>query len=166
MLYLATGCHPANEKSTFINGMYKFDSAVITKLPIYDSLASAILKNLPFFIQHINDSDSYRAYKYMPQSDQQDVHKKLPKEISSRIDHYFSKLDSDFIKGFDVFKDSTIKIYIRNSPTVNDREDVEENLSYYPTGNKIKHRQSPVTDTILTEHWQYWYRFNKRDLFK
>lgn len=163
-LYPATGCHLDSEDVSAVYKSYKFDPKVIEKLPIYDSLASAILEKFPFFQQHINENDSYHAYKYMPLSDQADVFKKLPEEVAPRIDHYFTKLGKDFIYGFDVFKDSTIKIYIRRSPSEKSEVDIEENLSYYPVRSNMRRREFPVKDTILNEHWQYWSRFNKRGL--
>lgn len=138
---------------------------MIQKLPIYDSLASAILEKFPFFKQHINEKDSYRAYKYMPLSDQSDVFRELPVETGPRIDHYFTKLGKDFIYGFDIFKDSTIKIYIRRSSSEKSQVDIEENLSYYPLRSNMRRREYPIKDTILNEHWQYWSRFKKPGLF-
>jgi len=164
-LYLATGCHLDSEKVSADYKSYKFDPKVIERLPLYDSLVSAILEKSLFFQQHINENDSYCAYKYMPLSDQTDVFKKLPQEVAPKIDLYFTKLGKDFIYGFDVFKDSTIKIYIRNSPSEELQVDIEENLSYYPVRSNIRRRELPIKDTILNEHWQYWTRFNKRGLF-
>jgi hypothetical protein len=164
-LSLSTGCHFATEEVPAVYYSYTFEPKVIEKLPIYDSLASAILEKFSFFQQHLNENDSYRAYKYMPGSDQADVFKKLPEEIAPKIDHYFTKLGNNFIYGFDVFKDSTIKIYIRTSPSGEPQVTIEENLSYYPGKTNIRRRELPVKDTLLNEHWQYWIRFNKRRLF-
>ena len=163
-LYIATGCHQNSEEVSDDYKSYMFDPKVIEKLPIYDSLTSAILENFSFFQQHINEDDSYRAYKYMPLSDQADVFKKLPEEVAPKINQYFTKLGKDFIYGFDVFKDSTIKIYIRSSPLEKSQVDIEENLSYYPVRSNIRRREFPIKDTILHKHWQYWSRFNKRGL--
>ena len=164
-LYLTTGCHLDSEKISPDYNNYKFDPLVIEKLPAYDSLVSAILEKFPFFQKHINEKDSYRAYKYMPLSNEDDVFKKLPQGIGTKIDQCFTKLGKDFICGFDVFKDSTIKIYIRNVPSETSQIDIEENLSYYPGGSNIRRREFPIKDTILNKHWQYLIRFNKRGLF-
>jgi len=164
-LYLSTGCHTDSEEVSDDYKSYKFDTKVIEKLPIYDSLVIAILEKYLYFQQHINENDSYRAYKYMPGSDQADVFKELPQEVGAQINNYFIKLGKDFIYGFDVFKDSTIKIYIRNSPSEEWQVDIEENLSYFPLGSKIRRRELPVKDTLLNEHWQYWTRFKNRGLF-
>jgi hypothetical protein len=164
-LYLATGCRSGSEEVSADYKRYKFDEKVIEKLPVYDSLVSAILEKSLFFQQNINENDSYRAYKYMPLSDQAGVFNKLPQEVAPKIDLYFNKLGKDFIYGFDVFKDSTIKIYIRNNPSEELQVDIEENLSYYPAGSNIRRRELPVIDTILNEHWQYWTRFKNRGLF-
>ena len=164
-LYLTTGCHSDSEKISPDYNTYKFDSQVIEKLPIYDSLVSAILENFPLFQKHINENDSYRAYKYMPNSNETDVFTKLPKEAAPGIGEYYTKLGKNFIYGFDVFKDSTIKIYIRSSPSKTSQVDIEENLSYYPAESDIRRRVFPIKDTILNKHWQYWTLFNKQGLF-
>ena len=84
-LYLAIGCHLDSEEVSADYKSYKFDPKVIEKLPIYDSLASAILEKFTFFQQYINENDSYRAYKYMPLSEQTDVFKKLPHEVHNNM---------------------------------------------------------------------------------
>ena len=164
-LYPATGCHSDPGKVSPDYHNYKFDPQVIEKLPVYDSIVSAILEKFPLFQKQINEKDSYRAYKYMPLSNQVDVFTKLPQEAATKIEQYFTKLGKDFIYGFDVFKDSTIKIYIRSSPSETSQVDIEDNLSYYPSGINIRRRDFPDKDTILNKHWQYWIRFNKRGLF-
>lgn len=164
-LYFAAGCHSDHEKKSADYTNYKFDPQVIEKLPAYDSLASAILEKFSLFQKYINEKDSYRAYKYMPQSNEADVFTKLPVEAGIKIDQYFTKLGKDFIYGFDVFKDSTLKIYIRSSSSETTQTDIEENLSYYPAGSNIKPREFPDKDTILKNNWQYWIRFKKRGLF-
>ena len=164
-LYLATGCQLDSEKVSADYMSYKFDPKVIEKLPIYDSLVSAVLEHFLFFQQHFNENESYRAYRYLPLSDRADVFRELLPEVAPRIDQYFTKLGKDFIYGFDVFGDSTIKIYVRSSPSGEAQVDIEENLSYYPVRSHIRQREFPVKDTILNEHWQYWTRFNKQGFF-
>ena len=164
-LYLTTGCHLDSEKISPDYNNYKFDPLVIEKLPAYDSLVSAILEKFPFFQKHINEKDSYRAYKYMPLSNEDDVFKKLPQGIGTKIDPCFTKLGKDFIYGFDVFKDSSIKIYVRKRFSEKSQIDIGENLSYYPAGNNIRRKELPDKDTILNKNWQYWTRFHKRSLF-
>jgi hypothetical protein len=164
-LYLATGCHFESREVSDLYKSYKFDPKVIGKLPVYDSLVSAILENFSFFQQYIDEKDSYRAYRYIPVSDQEDVFRKLPPGIGPGVEHFFTNLGKAFIYGFDIFKDSTIKIYIRRSSSEKPQLDIEENLSYYPVRSNIRNREPPVRDTILNEHWQYWCRFSKPDLF-
>jgi hypothetical protein len=164
-LYLSIGC---NEDSTYVDADYKsyqFDLKVIERLPMYDSVAFAILENIPVFHQYITEDDSYRAYKYMPSSEQPEVFKKLPVEVAPKIDRYLTMLGKDFIYGFDVFKDSTIKIYVRSQTSVETQITIEENLSYFHSTKNIKKREKPIKDTILNEHWQYWTRIQKRSLF-
>lgn len=164
-LHLLTGCHHLDsEEVSADNKSYKFDPKVIEKLPVYDSLAHTILENFSIFHQNINEKDSYRAYRYIPLSDDADVSRKLPEE-AAEIDQFFIELGKDFIYGFDVFKDSTIKIYVRNGLTEKSQVEIEENLSYYPASGNIRRRDFPDKDTILNDHWQYWARFNKRSIF-
>ena len=85
MLYAATGCHSDSSKVSEIYKNYKFDPKVIEKLPVYDSLASAILENLSFFQQHMDLNESYHAYRYLPLSDHNDVFKKLHPEVAPAI---------------------------------------------------------------------------------
>ena len=165
LLFFATSCHTDSREIVPVYETYKFDPKVIEKLPVYDSLVTAILEKSAFFQDYMNENDSYRAYRYMPQSDGDEVFNKLPKEIAPGIDPYFTKLGKDFIYGFDVFKDSSIKIYIRKTSSEKFYVDIEENLSYYPTGKTIRRREFPVKDSLLNEHWLYWSRFNKRGLF-
>ena len=94
-----------------------------------------------------------------------EVFKRLPPKAGVDIDPYFTKPGKNFIYGFDVFKDSTIKIYIRSSTSDTAQLDIEENLSYYPAGSNMRRREFPVKDTILNKHWQYWARFSKQRLF-
>lgn len=164
--FFSISCHIDSHEVSNVSSKYKFDQQVIEKIPLYDSLASAILEKHSFFEQQINQKDSYRAYKYIPSSDEPDVFKKLPPEIAPKIDKFFNRLGRDFIDGFDVFKDSTIKIRIRYRLSENSPVDIEENLSYFPTTIKIQHKEMPVRDTILNTHWQYWVRFNKQGLIR
>ena len=164
-LYSSTACHSNSKDVSSVYKNYKFDPNVIEKLPLYDSLASAILEKLSFFQQHMDLNESYHAYRYLPLSDQADVFKKLHSEVAPEIEPYFTQLEKDFIYGFDVFKDSTIKIYIWRSPSEKSQIDIEENLSWYPAGTNIRRREFPDKDTILNEHWQYWFRINKPGLF-
>lgn len=160
-LYFTAGCHLDSKEISSLYNQYKFDTEIIEKLPIYDSLVSAILEKSSFFQQHIDEEASYRSFKYMPLSDDADVVKKLPQEIAPKINQYYTKLGKDFIYGFDVFKDSTIKIYIRRSQPNTSQVNILENLSYYPSGANIQKREFPVKDTIINKHWQYWVFFDK-----
>ena len=164
VLFLCAGCQSEKEKVSEDYDNYTFDPKVIEKLPVYDSLASVILKNFPLFLKQIKEDDSYRAFRYMPSSDE--VLNSLPTEIAPKIGEYFSLLGKEFIYGFDVFKDSTIKIYIRASYSQKSDVKIWENLSYYPPGTYMRRRELPDKDTILNKNWQYWIRFHKRGLFE
>jgi hypothetical protein len=155
------GCRQDSEEVSSLYNQSRFDPNVIEKLPLYDSLVSAILEKSSFFQQSIDEKSSYRGYKYRPLSDDADVVKKLPQEVAAKINLYYNKLGKDFIYGFDVFKDSTIKICIRRNESNTSGVNIFEYLSYYPPGTNIQKREFPVKDTILNEHWQYWVFFDK-----
>jgi hypothetical protein len=163
-LYFTAGCRLDPKTIAPLYNGYKFDTSVIHKIPIYDSLVAAILEKSSFFQQHINEKDSYRSFRYMPLSHKSDAIKKLPQEVAPKIDQYFARLGKDFIYGFDFFKDSTIKIYVRRSRSDSFQLDILENLSYFPAGKTIHRREFPVKDTMLNNHWQYWIGFYKSRL--
>src|SRR6185503_13261200 len=164
LLYLASGCHDSKDVSAVYKS-YTFDPKVIEKLPEYDSMAAAILEKFSFFQPDMKENESYRAYRYMPLSNQSDIFKTLPPQAAPVINPYFTKLGKDFIYGFDLFKDSTIKIYVRSSRSDKPKVDIEENLSYYPMRSSIRRREFPDKDTILNDHWQYWSRVKEHTVF-
>ena len=165
VLLAATGCNSSKDQVLDTYNTYKFDQKVIDKLPVYDSLAHAILDKIIIFKSNIDGNDAYQAFRYMPASYEPDVFKRLPQEVGTDIDGYFSELGKDCIYGFDVFKDSTIKIYIRSQTITNGSVIVEENLSYYPAGSNQRQREYPVKDTVLSKQWQYWARVSTESLF-
>jgi hypothetical protein len=64
-----------------------------------------------------------------------------------------------------VYKDSTIKIYIRDSSLKDYHLNINERLSFYPAGKTISLREFPAKDTLLYKHWQYWILFNQEEFF-
>jgi len=164
-LCIAVSCHSGADKVPLVYNEYKFDPMVIEKLPLYDSLASAILKSYNVLQNSIDPNAGYQAFRYMPSTNDTEVFKKLPQEAGPDMHNYFNRIGKDFIYGFDLFKDSTIKIYIRNTPSKTAAVDIVENLSYYPAGANIRKREFPVRDSILNKHWQYWTRFDEQSLF-
>ena len=164
-LFLAASCNSDSEKTTTIYNNYQFDKQVIENLPVYDSLVHAILENYPILQLHINEEESYRAYRYMALSDSNNLFKKLPRDGAVKINEYFTQLGKNFIYGFDLFKDSTIKIYIRSSFSEKDQVEIKESLSYYPPGRNIRRREFPVKDTMLNKNFQYWISFDKPSPF-
>jgi hypothetical protein len=135
-------------------------------LPMYDSLVLSIMEKLPVFLQNIDTSDSYQAFRYVPGSGEKGFFYKLPASAGLKIDYYFTKLGKDLIYRFDVFKDSTVKIYIRNTESEKNMVYIVENLSYYPRqGTLMQPRTFPAKDTVLTPHWQYWMRVEEPRLF-
>jgi len=116
-------------------------------------------------LKAIDTNEAYQAFRYMPASFETGVFARLPPEAGTKIGQYYTALGTNFIAGFDLFKDSTIKIYIRRLTADTAMLDIEENLSYYPAGKNIRPREFPVKDTVLNRNWQYWIWFNERGLF-
>lgn len=162
---MAASCNSNHDKVKAEYSNYTFDKQVINKLPVYDSLAGAIIEIFPPFRNLINDKDSYRSYRYIPLSKNADVSKTLPPGASDKINQYFNQLGKDFIYGFEVFKDSTIKILIRSNYSGTLQVNIRENLSYYPPGHTIRRREYPVKDTVLNRSWQYWIAFEEQGIF-
>ncbi len=165
LLCTAAGCHTKSDDIIPAFNNHKFDPKVIEKLPLYDSLASAISGKISLFHKHIDANAAYHAFRYMPSSTEAEVFKTLPPDIGIDMDQYFNKIGKDLIMAFDVFKDSTIKIYIRHYKVEKTGVDITENLAYSPVANKLRHRDYPIKDTILNPHWLYWVRFDKDGLF-
>ncbi len=165
LLCLATACQQNSDQVLPAFNSYKFDARVIEQLPVYDSLVSAITEKLSLFKQNIDKNDAYQVYRYTPESYEPGTFQKILKEPGPKIDYYFAKLGKGFIYRFDVFTDSTVKIYIRNWRDETTGLDMEENLSYYPKAGPMQPRTFPSKDTVLTKHWQYWMRVNQGRLF-
>ncbi len=163
LLLFFVACDPGRKEVEVSYNSYQFDQNVIVKLPVYDSLARLIITNFSLFGQHINKDDSYQAYRYMPGSGDAAV-KEIPAPVKAAIDDVFQTLGKDFIYGFDVFKDSSIKVYIRSTASDKTSVTIDENLSYYPLGKITKRREFPEKDSILNSYWQYWTRFNKQTI--
>lgn len=163
-LFTITGCNTGKKAVEEEYNNYKFDQQVIDKLPLYDSLVFAIKENFSSFEKFIKDGDSYRSFRYIPASQDPDVFIKLPPAAEPKIRPYYNRIGKDFIYGFDVFKDSSIKIHVRARRSPTSEVDIVENLSYYSKGN-IRNREFPEKDTALNKNWQYWAWFGKEGLF-
>lgn len=165
VLLYSTGCKTKSDNIIPAFNNYRFDTAVINRLPLYDSLALAISAKIDLFHKNIDNDAAYHAFRYMPSSTEKEVFKTLPAEIGIDMNRYFATIGKDNIYAFDVFKDSTIKIYIRNRRIGKTEVDIAENLSYYPKETNIGRRDYPDKDTVLNKHWQYWTRFTTESLF-
>ena len=163
LLFTFASCDPGRKEVEVTYNSYQFDQNVIVKLPVYDSLARLITANFASFGRHINKDDGYQSYRYMPGAGEA-AGTEMPAPVKAAIDDVFKTLGKDFIYGFDVFKDSSIKIYIRSTPSDKTSVTIDENLSYYPLGKITKRREFPEKDSILNPYWQYWTRFNKQTI--
>jgi len=157
-LCLAAGCRPKDFTSIFQN--QKFDQQVIEKLPLYDSLSKVLLHYYPSIQERVRKNNSYKYIIYFDSTYQE-----FPKEESAKIKELVTQLGKKFIYGFEVFKDTTIKVYIRDSYLKPYHLRVMERLSYYPAGGHIMRREFPAKDTILNKNWQYWILFDQEGIF-
>jgi hypothetical protein len=121
-----------------------------------------LLEYYPSIQQHTQNAASYQ---FIPSAFSFDLYEKLPKEGAKKVERYFFQLGQHFIYGFEIYKDSTIKIYIRDSSIKSYHLNIMERLSFYPAGKGIKPRQFPVKDTILNRNWQYWILFDQQEFF-
>jgi hypothetical protein len=156
LLILTSACRH-KDLATTVN-QYPFDKQVIDKLPLYDSLVNAILPFYPSPPQHNNNNLSYR---YIPSSDGNDLYKVFPGQKGDRVKQFLGQLGSEFIYGFECYKDSTIKIMIRDIYIQKDHVNIMERISYYPSGKNIPKRAFPIKDTVLDSRWQYWIAFDE-----
>ena len=163
-MFLLPGCDTGTKAVKAEYDNYRFDQQVIDKLPLYDSLVMAIKANFPAFNRFIKDDDSYRAFRYRPASDDPEVFIKLPPAAVPGVTPCYNRLGKDFIFGFDVFKDSSVKILVRKKRSPGTEVDITEYLSYYNRGN-IRDRVFPEKDSTLNKNWQYWAWFGKQFLF-
>ncbi|MBK6381400.1 MAG: hypothetical protein IPF72_17690 [Chitinophagaceae bacterium] len=77
-LSAAAGCKTENQALTAYKS-FTFDTTVMNRLPLYDSLAFAILRKIQLISLHIDDENAYHAFRYMPASAEAEVFKKLPR---------------------------------------------------------------------------------------
>ena len=157
-LCLGTACGPKDYD--FQN--HKFDQQVIEKLPVYDNLSKDLLKYYPS-IQDLIMKES--VFRYMISWDTNYLYKNLPAAGARNIKQYLTQLGENFIYGFEAYKDSTIKILIRDTYLEPYRLHVRERLSFYPTEVNTKKREFDYKDTTLNRNWQYWIWFDEDGLF-
>ena len=144
---------------------YRFDTTVIQKLPLYDSLVAAIYKNRQVLINYSTQDGGMHGFSYAPTSSDRQVFKKLPPETGGSIDTAYRALGEKYITGFDLFPDSTIRIYIRRNDFPQSSINIDEYLSFLPAGKSMRKRIFPEKDTLLNASWQYWVRVNDEGIF-
>jgi hypothetical protein len=163
-LFAVAGCDDGDKEFKAEFHKYRYDQQVIDKLPLYDSLVVSIIQNFPAFEKFITGENADPSFLYIPSTDEPDVFIKLPQAAAPHVGPYFNRPGKDFIYGFEIFRDSSIKILVRTRFVDSSKVDITEFMSYYPAGN-IRRRQYPDKDTLLNAKWQYWARFSERDVF-
>ena len=164
LFFVVTGCDDEDKQLKVEYDKHTFDQQVIDKLPLYDSLVAAIIRNSPSFQKFIRDDDNHRSFRYLPDSEYPDDFIKLPPAAVPGVEPYYTRIGKDHIYGFEIFKDSSIKIFVRTKFIKESIVEVTEILSYYPYG-KFRNRVFPEKDTVLNKNWQYWARIDKDDPF-
>jgi hypothetical protein len=156
IIFLAAGCDSKEVKQQYQD--HPFDQRVIEKLPIYDSLCAVLIRNFPFYQKEILENN---AFKLVFTRDSSGIYKQLPKEASLKINQYYRQLGTDFIYRLDIYKDSSIRISIRDTFIEKSKINIGERLSFFPDSTGIRKREFPTKDTILNHQWQYWISFNE-----
>ena len=142
---------------------HPFNKQVIEKLPIYDSLGKAIIQHYSAIYKPTKGEPSY---VYIDYQDGDEIYKGLSPDEAAKIKGYITQLGPNFFYGFDLYKDSTMKIYVRDTLLKSYCLEIAERLSYFPAGtDSIKKRDFPSRDTILNRNWHYWIRFDNQGLF-
>ena len=156
-------CHSESGNVVDTFNAYQFDSTVIEKLPLYDSLAQTIVTNMALFKRNTEAGDDTHAFRYMPGETNFNEFSELPASIEPQLSKILQTIGPNGITGFDVYKDSSIKMFVRTT-TLNTIITTEM-LSFFPADNNVKRREQPFKDSLLNEHWLYWVRFDKEGIF-
>jgi len=161
VLCMAVACQ--SKQSSYDYKHHPFDQNVIAKLPIYDSLARSIVKHYAAIYKPTKGEPSY---VYIDYQDGDEIYKDLQPDEAARIKSLISQLGRDFFFGFDLYKDTTMKIYVKDSYIKESRMEMWERLSFFPEGSdSLKKRDFPSRDTMLNRNWHYWIRFDNEGLF-
>ena len=144
---------------------FRFDNTIINKLPLYDSLVAAIQQQQSILRAYSSNSGGTNGFRYMPLSTDSDVYKQLPPEVEQSIGAAYKGIGDAHIAGFDLFPDSSIRIYIRRTKIKDKSINIDENLSFLPGIKKMRERTYPEKDTSINNRWQYWARVNDEGIF-
>lgn len=137
---------------------HAFDPGVMQRIPGYDSLVTVIRQYWPSIQQYIAENNSF---KYLATPESRDLYEELPKQGADSVRACFARLGEDYIYGFEVFRDSTIKVLVRDTYSKPFHTQIMERLSYFPPGANIPPREFPIKDTLLNSNWQYWILFDE-----
>ena len=155
-LLFFTACS-SNDKS-YDTRSHRFDTTVINRIPLYDSLGQLIIRNFA----SVSFSIEEHYFYYTHTTDTSVLLKIFPAADARKIHQVMNQLGEDHIYRFDVFKDSSIKFYIRDTYLDEYRMNIMERLSYIPGNEDIQPRQPPIKDTIIGRNWQYWISFEEK----
>jgi len=94
------------------------------------------------------------------------LYKILPQEPGTKVKQWFKQLGDSLIFGFTLYKDSSVKIFVRDTYLDAYKLNVRERLSFNPKGATIKNREFKTRDTLLNKNWEYWIWFDDQvDIF-
>ena len=134
----------------------------MVRLPLYDSLSELLLSKFPALQEEMKE---HASFDYGRSAGANLVNPKLPSGVAEKVDELIAQLGDKFLTEFSVYKDSTIKYSIRDINVKGHDITVRERLSYFPKGSNMSPKEPPTKDTILNRNWQYWIRFDEKDIF-
>jgi hypothetical protein len=165
LLLISLSCNNSvNFKSDFEK--HEFDKTVINNLPQYDTLRQIVLNNYHSFF--LNDTINNFTYFYnFDTSTQIGEHSNidLPKIIFPQTVRLFERIGKANISGFNIYKDSSFQLFIRNTHFTKYFLDIREILYWYPEATRLRKEEFPMKDTLLTDKWQYIIWYDKRAEF-
>ena len=138
----AAGCR--SKEKTYDYAAHRFDPQVIERLPLYDSLSRLLIQNFPSLQPDIKEKNSILYERSKGPSFRSVT---LPPETVAKINGYLQQLGENFITGFSVYKDSSIKYFVRDTYLEPYYLTVRDRLSYFPNGRIMKHREPPLIKT-------------------
>ena len=150
------------------------DTAVINRLPLYDSLRSIVIARLPecFRAEDLEQLEDRRewaantfflnqkgALQELAPPDKDEV--RLPADLQKSILGLFQQIGSNHIFGFEIRLDSTFTALIRNEYAKELHLDIRERLSWTAQNDSLQHGAFMKTVPVAG-HWTYLIWYDKR----
>jgi hypothetical protein len=171
-LFIACGNDNREIQQSFEN--HPFDTSVISHAKSYDSMKQIILSNLPELFKSVIPKTE--VSKYGPKSHYTNTfyypssHKiagakyidELSPSLYQSLKKQFDLIGPKNITGFEIWSDSTLICYIRNTHIQKLYLDVRERLTWQNTDNQVFSKEAFIKDTLLQNNWTYHIWYDKR----